>query len=107
MPAYDDLAMAGFGNPVEVGPLKVVTGDLLVADRTGALRVPADAADAVIAGLPGFRALEASAAELLDRPGLTADELRAWYAQNEPEFLGGDESSSETLKRVVREAATD
>jgi hypothetical protein len=71
------------------------------------LRVPVDAADAVIAGLPGFRALEASVAELLDRPGLTAAEMRAWYAANEPAFLGGEEASSETLRRVVREAATD
>ena len=69
VPAYDDMRMAGFGRPVDVGPLRVATGDLLVADRTGVLRVPADAADAVIAGLPGFRALEASVAELLDRPG--------------------------------------
>ena len=107
VPAYDDMRMAGFGHPVDVGPLRVVTGDLLVADRTGVLRVPVDAADAVIAGLPGFRALEASVAELLDRPGLTAAQMRAWYEQNEPAFLGGDESSSETLKRVVREAATD
>ena len=79
VPAYDDMRMAGFGRPVDVGPLRVVTGDLLVADRTGVLRVPVDAADAVIAGLPGFRALEASVAELLDRPGLTAAQMRAWY----------------------------
>ena len=107
VPAYDDMRMAGFGRPVDVGPLRVATGDLLVADRTGVLRVPADAADAVIAGLPGFRALEASVAELLDRPRLTAAQMRAWYAENEPAFLGGEESSSETLRRVVGEAATD
>ena len=53
VPAYDDMRMAGFGRPVDVGPLRVSTGDLLVADRTGVLRVPGDAADAVIAGLPG------------------------------------------------------
>ena len=34
-------------------------------------------------------------------------QMRAWYEANEPAFLGGEESSSETLKRVVREAATD
>lgn len=107
VPAYDDMRMSSFGQPVDVGPLRVVTGDLLVCDRTGVLRVPADAADDIIAGLPGFRALEASVAELLDRPGLTAAEMRAWYAEHEPAFLGGDESSSETLRRVVREGATD
>ncbi len=106
VPAYDDLRLAGFGEPVDVGPLRVSTGDLLVADRTGVLRVPADAAGAVVAALPGFRALEASVAMLLDSPGITAAEIRAWYAANEPAFLGGDESSSETLRRVVREATT-
>ena len=104
VPAYDDLRMAAFGRPVDVGPLGVATGDLLVADLTGVLRVPADAADAVVAALPGFRALEASVAALLDTPGLTAAQMRAWYVANEPAFLGGDESSSETLRRVVREA---
>ena len=107
VPAYDDMRMAAFGRPVNVGSLRVATGDLLVADRTGVLRVPADAADAVIAGLPGFRALEASVTALLDTPGLTAAQIRAWYAANEPAFLGGDEASSETLRRVVREATTD
>jgi regulator of RNase E activity RraA len=107
VPAYDDMRMAAFGRPVNVGSLRVATGDLLVADRTGVLRVPADAAEAVIAGLPGFRALEASVTALLDTPGLTAAQIRAWYAANEPGFLGGDESSSETLRRVVREGTTD
>ena len=105
VPAYDDLRMAAFGRPVDVGPLRVATGDLLVADRTGVLRVPADAADAVIEGLAGFRALEASVARLLDTPGLTVAQIRAWYAANEPAFLGGDEASSETLRRVVGEGA--
>ncbi len=107
VPAYDDMRMAAFGRPVNVGSLRVATGDLLVADRTGVLRVPADAAEAVIAGLPGFRALEASVTALLDTPGLTAAQIRAWYAANEPGFLGGDESSSETLRRVVREGTND
>ena len=107
VPAYDDMRMGAFGRPVDVGPLRVSTGDLLVADRTGVLRVPVDAVDAVIAGLPGFRALEAAVTELLNRPGLTAAQMRAWYQENEPAFLGGEESSSETLKRVVQEAATD
>ena len=54
VPAYDDMRMAGFGRPVDVGPMRVATGDLLVADRNlGPLRVPVDAADAVIAACPG------------------------------------------------------
>lgn len=108
VPAYDDLRMRAFGRPVEVGPLLVATGDLLVADRTGVLRVPADAAEAVVAAVPAFRALESSMVAMLDVPGVSAADIRAWYAANEPEFLGGDEPSSNTLRRVLgRDAAGD
>jgi hypothetical protein len=36
---------------------------------------------------------------------VTTAELRTWYAANEPEFLGGDEPSSNTLRRVIGEDA--
>ena len=39
-----------------------------------------------------FRELERSVAAVSRRPGLTAAELRAWYARNEPEFLGDNET---------------
>lgn len=103
VPAYDDLRMASFGEAVDLGPLRVATGDLLLADRAGVVRIPADAVDAMLAGLPGFRALEASVTRMLDVPGQTAAGMRAWYAANEPAFLGGDEPSSDTLKRVMGE----
>ena len=108
VPAYDDMRMAGFGRPVDVGPLRVETGDLLVADRTGVLRVPRgrgrcrDRRPARASGRWRHRWRSCSTG-----PGLTAAQMRAWYEANEPAFLGGEESSSETLKRVVREAATD
>ncbi len=41
--------------------------------------------------------------EMLARPGLTVAQMRAWYAENEPEFLGGESegSAATTLKRAV------
>jgi regulator of RNase E activity RraA len=101
VPAYDELRMVAFGEPVAVGPLDVATGDLLIVDRGGAVRIPADAAEAVVAGVPGFMALERSMQAMVREPGLTAARMRAWYERNEPEFLGGDEGSSATLQRVV------
>jgi 4-hydroxy-4-methyl-2-oxoglutarate aldolase len=101
VPAYDDLRMRAFGRQVEVGPMRIATGDLLVADRAGVVRVPVDAAEAVVAAVPAFRALESSMVAMLDVPGVTAADIRAWYAANEPEFLGGDEPSSNTLRRVL------
>lgn len=101
VPAYDDLRMRAFGRAVEVGPMRIATGDLLVADRAGVVRVPVDAAEAVVAAVPAFRALESSMVAMLDVPGVTAADIRNWYAANEPEFLGGDEPSSNTLRRVL------
>jgi regulator of RNase E activity RraA len=91
VPAYDQLRFAGFGRPVMVGPLAVSNGDILMADQGGVIRIPRTAVARIVEGIPAFRALERSAAETINRPGLTAAELRAWYAANEPEFLGDEE----------------
>jgi regulator of RNase E activity RraA len=92
VPAYDQLRMASFGGEVRVGPLRISDGDLLMADEGGVIRIPRDVVPVVLDGMAAFRTLERSAASISRRPGLTAAELRAWYASNEPEFLG-DESS--------------
>jgi regulator of RNase E activity RraA len=106
VPAYDDLRMAAWGEPVDVAGLVVRTGDFLVGDRAGLVRIPSDAIEAVVRGVPGFQRLERSMQELLARPGLTVAQLRAWYAENEPEFLGGESegSAATTLKRAVADA---
>jgi regulator of RNase E activity RraA len=90
VPAYDQLRMAAWGRPVEIGPLKVADGDVVMADQGGVIRIPRSAVQTVIDGMPAFRALERSVQDLLRTPGLTAKQLRAWYAANEPEFLGDD-----------------
>ncbi len=90
VPAYDQLRMAAWGRPVEIGPLKVADGDILMADQGGVIRIPHEAVQTILDGMAAFRELERSMAELSRRPGLTANELRAWYAEFEPEFLGDD-----------------
>jgi len=91
VPAYDQLRMAAFGRPVSVGPLKIADGDVVMADEGGVIRIPHAAVPKVIAGMAAFRELERSVAAVSRRPGLTVAELRAWYAANEPEFLGDEE----------------
>jgi regulator of RNase E activity RraA len=92
VPAYDQLRMAAFGRPVEIGPLKIADGDIIMADEGGVIRIPRAAVPVILEGMAAFRALERSVAAVSRRPGLTAAELRAWYAQNEPEFLGDEET---------------
>jgi regulator of RNase E activity RraA len=91
VPAYDQLRMAAFARPVSIGPLRIADGDLLMADQGGVIRIPRDAVARILEGMPAFRALEHSAQAMIRKPGLTAAELRAWYAANEPEFLGDEE----------------
>ena len=91
VPAYDQLRMASFGGEVRIGPLRVADGDLIMADQGGVIRIPRSAIPAILRGMADFRALERSVAEVSRRPGLTAAQLRAWYASNEPEFLGDEE----------------
>ena len=104
VPAYDDLRMSAWGRPVRVAGVTIATGDFLVGDRTGIVRIPVDALEAVVRGVPGFLRLERSMQEMLSRPGMNVARLRAWYAANEPEFLGGpSDGSGETLRRAVEE----
>ena len=89
VPAYDQLRMASWGGPVSIGPLKIADGDIIMADQGGVIRIPRDAVPKILEGMPAFRELERSPG-FIRKPGLTAKELRAWYAANEPEFLGDD-----------------
>jgi regulator of RNase E activity RraA len=90
VPAYDELRMASFGEPVAIDPLHVADGDLVMADRGGVIRISRAAVPVILAGMAEFRALERSMAAIARKAGLTAAELRAWYAANEPEALGDD-----------------
>ena len=93
VPAYDQLRMASFGGEVMIGPLRVRNGDLLMADQGGVIRIPRESVDAVLGGMADVPRARAVGGETIARkPGLTAAELRAWYASNEPEFLGDEEA---------------
>jgi 4-hydroxy-4-methyl-2-oxoglutarate aldolase len=91
VPAYDQLRMASWGGPVSIGPLKIADGDIIMADQGGVIRIPRHAVQIVLDGMPAFRELERSVQAVIRKPGLTAKELRAWYAANEPEFLGDED----------------
>jgi hypothetical protein len=64
----------------------------VMADQGGVIRIPRTAVARILEGIGPFRELERSAAAIISKPGLTARELRAWYASNEPEFLGDEEA---------------
>jgi regulator of RNase E activity RraA len=90
VPAYDQLRMTAFGRPVSIGPLNVADGDIVMADEGGAIRIPRDAVPLILDGMAAFRELERGMNTKAREPGLTAAGLRAWYAANEPEFLGDE-----------------
>ena len=92
VPAYDQLRMTAFGRPVAIGPLTIEDGDILMADEGGVIRIARTAVPVILRGMAAFRELERSVAAVSRRPGLTAAQLRAWYAENEPEFLGDEET---------------
>ncbi len=92
VPAYDELRMAAFARPVAIGGLTIEDGDILMADEGGVIRIPRASVSVILRGMPAFRELERSMAAMSRRPGLTAAQLRAWYAENEPEFLGDEET---------------
>lgn len=107
VPAYDQLRMAAWGRPVNIGPLRIADGDIVMADQGGVIRIPRSAVPAVLDGMAAFRELERSVAEVSRRPGLTAKELRAWYAAFEPEFLGHDAEATETKGATDATEATE
>jgi regulator of RNase E activity RraA len=106
VPAYDQLRMASFGGPVSIGPLKIADGDIVMADEGGVIRIPRAAVPVVLEGMAAFRDLERSVAAVSRRPGLTAAALRAWYAQNEPEFLGDEDEEAEAGGATPPEAGS-
>jgi len=61
-----------------------------MADQGGVIRIRREIVPTILDGMAAFRALERSATAIIYKPGLTAKELRAWYAANEPEFLGDE-----------------
>ncbi|MDE0225777.1 MAG: RraA family protein [Gammaproteobacteria bacterium] len=83
-PSHAFVHLVGFGNPVNVAGMRVADGDLLHADRHGAVVVPADVAK----DMPNAAALiarrEAVIIEASQEPGFNFERLRkAWGDQAE------------------------
>ena len=68
--------MVDFGDPVEVGGLKVRPGDLLHGDRHGVISVPASIAREIPAAAARIAALERRVLEVADSPNPSLQRLR-------------------------------
>lgn len=66
-----------FGTPVEVGGLKVASGDLLHGDRHGVQTVPSDIADKVPGVAAQIAAREKTLIDLCQSPDFSVEKLRA------------------------------
>ena len=80
-PAHGSYHLVRYGAPVEVGQVTWRTGDLVFADATGAIRIPAERARQVLAKAtePGESG-GPSYFDVIDAPDFSIDRLRAWMA---------------------------
>jgi 4-hydroxy-4-methyl-2-oxoglutarate aldolase len=65
-----------FGKPVEVGGVKIATGDLLQADEHGAIHIPAHVAPMIGQACYDVFKSERAIIELCQTPGVTLEKLR-------------------------------
>jgi regulator of RNase E activity RraA len=70
-----------FGDPVEIGGLRIAPGDLLHGDRHGVQTVPAEIADHLPAAVARITAHEASLIELCQSPDFSLEKLAAVLEQ--------------------------
>ncbi|HTS16883.1 MAG TPA: RraA family protein [Verrucomicrobiae bacterium] len=70
------------GNPVEIGRLKIKSGDLLHGDLHGVQSIPGDIATQIPAVAAKIAAEEQALIKLCQSPGFTIDKLRAAVARN-------------------------
>ncbi|MDE0053144.1 MAG: RraA family protein [Gammaproteobacteria bacterium] len=83
-PSHAFVHLVGFGNPVNVAGMRVADGDLLHADRHGAVVVPADVAKDVPNAAALIARREAVIIEASQEPGFNFERLRkAWGDQAE------------------------
>lgn len=82
-PAHGPYHLVRYAAPVVVGSVRWEPGDLVFADVTGAIRIPAGIAGAVLeraqadAAAPGT-----SYFDVVDAPDFTVAKLRSWIAQH-------------------------
>ena len=78
-PSHAYVHVEEFGVPVRIHGMDVESGDLIHADRHGAVVVPADKVDALQAALDGLIKQEARIIAAARKPGATVDEIKAAF----------------------------
>lgn len=82
-PAHGPYHLVRYGAPVVVGSVRWTPGDLVFADLTGAIRIPAGIARQVLQRAQADAAAPGSSYyDVVDAPDFTVAKLRAWVAQH-------------------------
>ena len=78
-PSHAYVHVEEFGIPVTIHGMAVKSGDLIHADRHGAVVVPADQIDAMKTALDGLMKQEARIIGAARKPGVTVEEIKAAF----------------------------
>ncbi len=76
-PSHAYVHVVEFGIPVAIHGCAVASGDLIHADRHGAVIVPADQIDAMATALDGLNKQEARIIAAARKPGVTVEDIKA------------------------------
>jgi regulator of RNase E activity RraA len=76
-PSHAYVHVVEFGVPVAIHGMAVQSGDLIHADRHGAVVVPADKIDAMKTALDGLNKQEARIIAAARKPGVTVEDIKA------------------------------
>jgi regulator of RNase E activity RraA len=78
-PSHAYVHVVEFGVPVTIHGMEVDTGDLIHADRHGAVVVPEDQIDAMAKAMDGLLKQEARIITAARKPGVTVEEIKAAF----------------------------
>jgi regulator of RNase E activity RraA len=78
-PSHAYVHVVEFGVPVTIHGMEVDTGDLIHADRHGAVVVPVDQIDAMAKAMDGLLKQEARIITAARKPGVTVEEIKAAF----------------------------
>jgi regulator of RNase E activity RraA len=76
-PSHAYVHVVEFGVPVDIHGMAVQSGDVIHADRHGAVVVPADKIDAMKTALDGLNKQEARIIAASRKPGVTVEDIKA------------------------------
>jgi len=76
-PSHAFIHVVGYGQPVSVAGMRVVSGELIHADQHGAVVIPWAVADQVLGAAQQIAAGEAVIIKAAQQPGFNIDKLRA------------------------------